>query len=139
VQKPSRREEERRKERKREKGKRGKEMGGREKGEKKKDREGRVGADRGGDRGRSTTRARHSRAVRGEKNRAGGDHGEAVARGRRSPSGAGWDSGEEKEGTVIGNRAGSTAGAECLVGEEFGRQLGFQGFEQNILARNLVW
>jgi hypothetical protein len=86
-------------------GKKGREK--KEKGEKKwegekkgkrrkREREGRVSADCGGDRGWSTTRTHHSRAARGEKNRAGADRGEAVARGRQSPSGAGWDSGEEK-------------------------------------------
>jgi hypothetical protein len=42
----------------------------------------------------------------------------------------------KKEGMVIGKGVGSTAGVECLVGEESGRRLGFQGFEQNILARS---
>jgi hypothetical protein len=59
--------------------------------------------------------------------------------GGRPPSGAEWDGDEEKEGTVIGRGAGSTAGAERLVGVESGRWLGFQRFEQNILARNLIW
>jgi hypothetical protein len=91
--------------RKKEKGKKGKERrkekrkrNGREK--KRKEEEegerggGRVGADRGGDRGRSATRVRPPRAVRDEKNRAGADCGKAVARGCRPPSGAGWDSGQ---------------------------------------------
>jgi hypothetical protein len=87
------------KERKKERRKR-KEMGEREKGEKKKESKrqkkgkgGHVGADRGGDRGRSATCVRHPRTAR-EKNRAGVDCGKAVARGHRPPSGAGWDSGQ---------------------------------------------
>jgi hypothetical protein len=56
----------------------------------------RVGDFRGGDRGWSATRARHSRAARGERDCVGAD------RGRRSravvgpPSGAGWDSGQAR-------------------------------------------
>jgi hypothetical protein len=45
--------------------------------------------------------------------------------GGRPPSGAGWDGGEEKEGTAIGKGAGS--------------RVRVPRFEQNILARNLIW
>jgi hypothetical protein len=41
--------------------------------------------------------------------------------GGRPPSGAGWDGDEEEKGTVLEKGAGSTAGAERLVGEESGR------------------
>jgi hypothetical protein len=55
-----------------------KEMGGRKRekeGEREREGERRVGADRGGDRGRSATRVCYPRAARDERNRAGADHG----------------------------------------------------------------
>jgi hypothetical protein len=45
--------------------------------------------------------------------------------GGRPPSGAGWDGDEEKEGTAIRKEAGS--------------RVRVPRFEQNILARNLIW
>jgi hypothetical protein len=62
---------------KKEKGRKRKKMGERKKGER--ERGGRVGAGRGGDRGRSATRARDSRAARGAPT-PNAESGRAVAR-----------------------------------------------------------
>jgi hypothetical protein len=57
-----------------------------------------------------------------------------IARGWQATERRGMGRRRGKRGYGHCKGAGSTAGAECLVGEESGRQLGFQGFEQKHLS-----
>jgi hypothetical protein len=81
--------------------------GGKEKGKKKREREREVAsASIAAATAAGRPRARHSCAARGERDCAGADCGKRSRAVVGPPSGAGWDSGEEKEGTDIGKGVG---------------------------------